>query len=90
MSAFPKLSKAVAALALIGTMGAGAYSYQVATATSADAVPRIVKRYCKRDYRRLCPRYRAGSSRMRACMRAKRNYLSPLCKKALIDSGYAR
>ncbi|MEM7778142.1 MAG: hypothetical protein AAF732_21370 [Pseudomonadota bacterium] len=57
---------------------------------TADAYPRIVRIYCKRDYKRLCPRYRVGSSRMRQCMRAKARYLSPVCQKAMIDSGLAR
>lgn len=60
------------------------------TTTSADAIPRLVRIWCKKDYKRFCPRYKVNSARMRACMSANRNHLSPVCKKALIDTGYAR
>ena len=61
----------------------------VVTAQPAEAWPRIVRIWCKRDYKRFCRRYKVGSSRMRACMRSHANNLSPVCKKALIDSGIA-
>ncbi|MEL6872294.1 MAG: hypothetical protein AAFO62_05780 [Pseudomonadota bacterium] len=83
-------ARIVAIAIMAGAIGTtGAVTSQVVTATKAEAVPKRVRRWCKRDYKRLCPRYRAGTSRMRACMRAKRNYLSAICKKALIDAGYA-
>ncbi len=82
-------ARIVAVAIMAGAVGTGAVTTQVATATKAEAVPKRVRRWCRSDYKRLCPRYRAGTSRMRACMRAKRNYLSAVCKKALIDSGYA-
>ncbi|MEO0729996.1 MAG: hypothetical protein AAFR23_05915 [Pseudomonadota bacterium] len=59
------------------------------TATPAEAWPRRVRIYCKRDYKRFCPRYKVASSRMRSCMRSNARNLSPVCKKALIDSGIA-
>ncbi len=54
----------------------------------ANAVPRKVRRECKSDYKSLCPHYRVGTSRMRACMRSKGRQLSWGCYKALKDYGY--
>ena len=59
-------------------------------ADSANAVPRKVKRECKRDYKTLCPRYKIGTSRMRSCMRANGSQLSWGCYQALKDYGYVR
>lgn len=58
--------------------------------TSAEAVPRKVKRECRSDYKRLCPRYEIGTSRMRSCMRANGSQLSWGCYEALRDHGYVR
>ncbi len=77
------LSKAVLAMA-VAIMAYGI------TASAAGAVPRKVKRMCKRDYKSLCPRYRAGTSRMRSCMRSKGSQLSWSCYQALKDAGYVR
>ena len=57
---------------------------------SANAVPRKVKRECRGDYKSLCPRYKAGTSRMRSCMRAKGRQLSWGCYQALKDYGYVK
>ena len=57
---------------------------------TAGAVPRKVKRECKRDYKTLCPRYKVGTSRMRSCMRSKGRQLSWGCYEALRDHGYVR
>ena len=59
-------------------------------ASEASAYPKKVRIWCKADYKRYCPRYSVGSARMRACMRAVAKNLSPVCKKALIESGLAR
>ena len=59
-------------------------------APSAGAVPGKVKRACKIDYKSLCPHYRAGTSRMRSCMRAKGSQLSWNCYEALRDHGYVK
>jgi hypothetical protein len=85
------LRTTIAAGCAAAILGTGFFAVSaVVSPEPAAAVPRLVKIWCKRDYRRLCPRYKVGTSRMRACMRSKRNYLSPVCKKALIDTGYAR
>ena len=55
----------------------------------ADAVPRAVKRACKYDYKRICPHYRAGSAKMRSCMRANVGQISARCYDKLVDYGYA-
>ncbi len=60
------------------------------SSTHADAWPRTVRIYCKSDYQRFCPKYKVGTPQMTACMRSNANHLSPVCKKALIDSGVAR
>lgn len=87
----PFIRTTVAAAVVAATLSSGVFvASAFVGATSAHAVPRLVRIWCKRDYKRLCPRYKVGTSRMRACMRAKQNYLSPVCKKALIDTGYAR
>lgn len=77
------LNKAIlgAAVAIIGLGG---------VSSSADAVPRKVKRECRGDYKSLCPRYRIGTSRMRACMRSNGSQLSWGCYQALKDAGYVR
>jgi hypothetical protein len=62
-------------------------AFAVVTTSPASAVSSKVKRACKFDYKRLCPRYRVGSSRMRACMEAKAGDISYRCRQALIDSG---
>ena len=85
------LRTAIAAGSLAAMLGTGFFTVSaVVSPDPAAAVPRLVRIWCKSDYSRLCPRYKVGISRMRACMRSKQNYLSPVCKKALIDTGYAR
>ena len=59
-------------------------------ADAANAVPRKVKRACKGDYKSLCPHYKIGTSRMRACMRSKGRQLSWSCYQSLKDAGYVR
>ena len=54
-------------------------------ATPADAVPRSVRKACKHDYKRLCPRYRIGSARMRSCMRNSVGGMSPRCYNRLVE-----
>jgi len=62
----------------------------VAMLETADAVPRRVKRECRGDYKSLCPHYKAGTSRMRSCMRSNGSQLSWGCYEALRDHGYIR
>jgi len=70
---------------------AGFTATSVVTSDTAEArAPRLVRIYCKRDYRRFCPRYKIGSSRARRCMGANRRSLSRICKRALRATGYAR
>ncbi len=69
---------AAACLAGLATIG---------TTVPADAYGRKVTRACKYDYKRLCPRYPVGSSKMRACMEAKVSEISSRCYEALLDSG---
>lgn len=60
----------------------------LATAPPSDArVTNQVKKACAGDYKRLCPRYKVGSSQLRACMEAKQAEISWSCVQALIDSG---
>ena len=61
-----------------------------ATADTAGAVPRKVKKMCRSDYKSLCPRYKVGTSKMRSCMRSKGGQLSWNCYQALKDAGYVR
>lgn len=83
------LSACIAAAMLTLATGGAVMTTSGLTATPAEAWPRKVRIYCKRDYKRFCPRYKVGSSRMRSCMRSYARNLSPICKKALIDSGIA-
>ena len=53
--------------------------------TPADAVPRSVRKACKFDYKRLCPKYRIGSARMRSCMRNSVGGMSPRCYNRLVE-----
>ena len=72
--------KLAIAAAVIGmTVGFGSPASEAATAR--------VKKACAGDYKRLCPRYKVGSSRLRACMEAKQSEISSRCIDALIDSG---
>lgn len=54
------------------------------------AVPAKVKRECRDDYKRFCPRYKVGTSRMQSCMRSNGSQLSWGCYEALRDHGYVR
>ena len=55
---------------------------------SADAaITAHVKKACASDYKRLCPKYKVGSTQLRACMEAKQFEISSRCVEALIDSG---
>jgi|GEM_PF-5732939 len=80
------LSVAFLAVMLSG----GMIGLMAVTSNQAEAVPRKVKRACKLDYKRLCPRYRSGTSRMRSCMRSHGGQLSWNCYQALKDYGYVR
>ena len=72
------------AMAMVGLFVVSGFSHV------AEAVPRKVKRECGSDYKRLCPNYIFGTSRMRSCMRANGNQLSWGCYEALRDHGYVR
>lgn len=76
------------AFLLMGATSAVTFTTGILTASKAEAVPRRVRRECRGDYKRLCPRYRAGTSRMRNCMRANGSQLSWGCYEALRDYGY--
>lgn len=78
----------VCALAFTGTVTAASFTIGLTTAHKAEAVPRRVRRACRRDYKRLCPRYRAGTARMRNCMYAHGSEISYRCYEALSDYGY--
>lgn len=56
----------------------------------AEAYPAKVRRACKFDYRRICPRYKVGTSKMRSCMRSNVGQLSPRCYDTLVRYGYGR
>ena len=74
---WPKLVIAAAFISMTAGFGA----------PGADAASAKVRTACAGDYKRLCPRYKVGSSRMRACMEAKQSEISSRCIDALIDSG---
>ena len=74
--------------ALIATATAFITTTFAAWFAPADAVPRAVRRACKTDYKRICPHYRAGTAKMRSCMRANVGQISPRCYNKLVDYGY--
>lgn len=74
----------VAVAVLAGLFGA------MTLAPDAGAVPAKVKRECRDDYKRFCPRYKVGTSRMQSCMRSSGSQLSWGCYEALRDHGYVR
>ncbi len=76
-------------VALIATATVFLTTMFAAWTAPADAVPRAVKRACKSDYKRICPHYRAGTAKMRSCMRANVGQISPRCYDKLVDYGYA-
>lgn len=57
---------------------------------AAGAVPGKVKRECRADYKSLCPHYKVGTAKMRACMRANGRQLSWDCYQSLKDHGYVK
>lgn len=71
-----------------GVVSGGGMTLAVVTAEPVAAAPRAVRRACRADYKTLCPRYKAGTSRMRACMRANGSLISYRCREALRDHGY--
>ncbi len=58
------------------------------TFTSAAAVPGPVKRACASDYKRLCPKYKPGTARMRNCMGSSVAQMSQRCYNKLKQYGY--
>ncbi len=82
-------------LAVLVTSGAyatvGVTTLGISAALSpAEAYPRKVRRACKYDYKRICPRYRAGTAKMRSCMRSNVGQLSPRCYNTLVRYGYGK
>lgn len=81
-------------LLIVCLLGGSMVGAGITTATvfsgSAEAYPRLVRIWCKKDFKKYCKRYKVGTSRMRRCMQSYAPHLSPVCKKALIDSGLAR
>lgn len=59
----------------------------VTASAPAEAVSARVKKACVGDYKRLCPAYKVGSTKLRACMEARQAEISSRCVDALIDSG---
>lgn len=78
----------VCALAFTGMATVAGLTFGLTTAHKAEAVPSRVRRACRNDYKRLCPRYRAGTARMRNCMYAHGSEISYRCYEALSDYGY--
>ena len=70
---------------LLFAISAFAASTFFIAASPADAVPRRVKKACKHDYKRLCPKYRPGSAKMRSCMRNSISGMSPRCYNRLVE-----
>jgi len=56
----------------------------------AAAVPAKLKRECRADYKSFCPQYKAGTAKMRACMRSNGRQLSWDCYQSLKDHGYVK
>lgn len=81
-------SKARAFALVALTTFVGGFGAALITSDGAEAVPRKVRKACRNDYKTLCPHYRAGTSRMRSCMRANGSQLSWRCYQALSDYGY--
>jgi hypothetical protein len=75
----------IAAMLSIPAMG------PVASSVLAQATfPPAVESQCRDDYFRHCSVYQLGSDELRRCMEAKGRNLSPKCKQALRDAGFAR
>jgi len=78
-------AKTFTSFGILFAISAFAISTFLIGASPADAVPRSVKRACKYDYKRLCPKYRAGSPKMRSCMRNSIGGMSPRCYNRLVE-----
>lgn len=72
---------------VLGMVTAFALAAAGAVTPSEAAISPRVKKACTGDYKRLCPKYKVGSSALRACMEAKQAEISSACVDALIDSG---
>jgi len=82
----------VATLLTVGTTAFVGTTALVMSAqfSPAEAYPSKVRRACRTDYKRLCPRYKVGSSKMRSCMRSKVGQISPRCYDTLVRYGYGK
>jgi hypothetical protein len=52
--------------------------------------PEYVKKACKSDFKKYCPRYDINSKSLRACMKAVADDLTPRCVEALERNGERR
>lgn len=67
---------ALAALASHPVLAAGAAGTAGAPDVAGDGP-------CKADLEKLCPGVKPGEGRLKACLRGKRDQISPECKKEL-------
>jgi hypothetical protein len=79
----PRVSRAVV-LSLSGLVLA---ALAVVSSSPADAYSDRVRRACSGDYHRLCPAYKLFTPQLRACMESNAFLISSPCVTALIDSG---
>lgn len=56
-------------------------------AAAKRAVPDSVKVACSGDYKRFCPGYEIGTSKLDRCMRSNGKRLSNVCVRELVDNG---
>ena len=75
--------------ALLAALALASGTAAASTTAEGHKVPRIVEIYCKNDYKRLCPGYKVRTRSATLCMKSYAKELSPVCKKAMIDSGLA-
>ncbi len=74
-------------LSRLAMLALSAFAMSAMTAPADAAITARVKKACKGDYVRLCPKYKVGSPQLRACMEAKQAEISSGCVSALIDAG---
>jgi hypothetical protein len=60
----------------------------MSSAYTEAKISKKIKRACKGDYKKFCPRYKIGTKKMRLCMRSNRNVISWRCYSTLKDAGY--
>ena len=62
----------------------------MSSAYTEAKISKKIKRACKSDYKKFCPRYKVGTKKMKQCISSNKNVISWRCYSTLKDAGYGR